>query len=369
MSGANREIQKGLSIRAFRLAPKAAVSMLRAMARQQRLQTILERGIEALNEGDYEAAEAALEQCQRIDRKHPEVLILDGELSLVAGEPGEAEESFRAALAASPGAAGAKMGIAKALLYQLQDEPQDDAARAFADQALEAVASLTGDLDAQLIRTAIVASLDGKHPVAESVLAEMDQAVGEDPAVALDAAPVVAHFAPDRALRWLAAAAEVEEMRAEALYEVGCVHAEHEQLDQQAVAWKQVWELDTKEEISPLADADVFHEMTQVALEELPEELHQRLERVAILIDDRPSLDMVQEGVDPRSLGLFTGTPMNEEVSGIPALTHIHIFKRNLERVCRDLEELEEQVRITVLHETAHFFGLDEEQVAALGLE
>ncbi len=45
--------------------------MLRAMARQQRLQNILERGIEALNEGDYEAAEAALEQCQRIDRQHP----------------------------------------------------------------------------------------------------------------------------------------------------------------------------------------------------------------------------------------------------------------------------------------------------------
>lgn len=339
------------------------------MARQQRLQTILERGIEALNEGDYEAAEAALEQCQRIDRQHPEVMILDGELSLIAGEASEAEERFRAALAASPKSAGAMMGVAKSLLHQLQDEPDDVPARAIADQAIDAVASLTGDLEALLIRTAVVASLDGKHPIADEVLGEMDKAVAEEPAVALDAAPVIAHFAPDRALHWLGLAADVDEMRADALYEVGCVHAEHEQLAKQTDAWRQVWELDSKEEVPPLADADVFEEMTQAALEELPEELHQRLERVAILIDDRPSMNMVEEGVDPRSLGLFTGTPMPDEGSATPALTNIHIFKRNLERVCRDLEELEEQVRITVLHETAHFFGLDEDQVAELGLE
>lgn len=339
------------------------------MARQQRLQTILERGIEALNEGDYEAAETALEQCQRIDRQHPEVMILDGELSLVAGEAAEAEERFRAALAALPKSESARIGVAKAQLHQLQDEPDDDAARKLGDAALEMLAPLGAEPEAQLIRLAAIASLDGKHPLADEVLGAIELAIEEIPAIALDAAPVVAHFAAERAVKWLARAAKEEELRADALYETGCVHAEHEQLAPQVAAWQQAWELDEQEDVPALADADVFQEMTQAALEELPEELHQRLERVAILIDERPSLDMVKEGVDPRSLGLFTGTPMPDEQAAVPTVTTIHIFKRNLERVCRDLEELEEQVRVTVLHETAHFFGLDEDEVAELGLE
>jgi predicted Zn-dependent protease with MMP-like domain len=339
------------------------------MARQQRLQTILERGIEALNEGDYEAAETALEQCQRIDRQHPEVMILDGELSLVAGEAAEAEERFRAALVALPKSESARLGVAKAQLHQLQDEEDDDAARGLGDAALETLAPLDAEPEAQLIRLAVVASLDGAHPASDEILAAIETALEQVPAIALDAAPVIAHFAAERAVKWLARAAAEEELRADALYETGCVHAEHEQLPQQVAAWSQAWELDGNEDVPALADADVFEEMTQAALEELPEELHQRLERVAILIDERPSLDLVKEGVDPRSLGLFTGTPMPDEQAAVPTVTTIHIFKRNLERVCRDLEELEEQVRVTVLHETAHFFGLDEEDVARLGLE
>jgi predicted Zn-dependent protease with MMP-like domain len=337
------------------------------MARQQRLQTILERGIEALNEGDYEAAETALEQCQRIDRQHPEVMILDGELNLVAGEAGEAEERFRAALEKSPKSLGARLGVAKAQLHLLQDEPDDELARVLGDKALETLAPVTGELEALLIRTAIVASLDGKHPTTEEVLVAMDAEVAKEPAVALDAAPIIGHFAAERAVRWLTLAAEDEELRADALYEIGCVHAETEQPAAQIEAWSKVWELDAGAEVQPLADHDVFEEMAQAALEELPEELNQRLERVAILIDDRPSLDQVKQGVDPRSLGLFEGTAMPDDLA--PVVTTIHIFKNNLERVCHDLEELEEQVRITVLHETAHFFGLDEEQVAELGLD
>ncbi|MEZ4358831.1 MAG: metallopeptidase family protein [Kofleriaceae bacterium] len=338
------------------------------MARQQRLQTLLERGIEALNLGDFEAAETALEQCQRIDRKHPEVMILDGELSLVAGEPGEAEQRFRDALAAAPGSVGARVGVAKALLHQLQDD-EDAEARRRAEEALAVLAPLAGEADALLVRVGVIASLDGEHPDAAAILEEMGAAIEEFPALALDGAAVIAHFDQARALRWLARAEREDELRADALYEVGCVHADAEEQGPQVAAWRKVWELDGEEDVPELADADVFEEMAQGALDELPASLTERLERVAILIDDRPSLDMVQEGVDPRSLGLFTGTPMPAEHAEVPTLTHIHIFKRNLERTCADLEELEEQVRVTVWHETAHFFGLDEDEVAELGLE
>jgi predicted Zn-dependent protease with MMP-like domain len=69
---------------------------------------------------------------------------------------------------------------------------------------------------------------------------------------------------------------------------------------------------------------------------------------VPILVDAYPTVDQIESGVDPRLLGLFSGTPMTEAsaVGGTPHLTAIHL----------------------ILHETAHFFGLDEDQVEALGL-
>jgi predicted Zn-dependent protease with MMP-like domain len=339
------------------------------MARQQRLETILERGVTALEEGDFEAAENSLVQCQRIDRHHAGVILLDAELHFVAGELESAEERFREVLAAKPDSTEARIGVARTLLHRLQDSETDEESRRLGDEVMALVEPLREEPEALLLRVGVVASLDGNHPSAAEVLAAMEEAVQVVPAVALDAAAAIAHFDVERALRWLQVAAAEDDLRADAYYEIGGIHAEREELAPQVKAWTEAWTLDGELDVPTLADNAVFEEMTQAALDDLPETLHQRLDRVAILIDDRPSLEMVKEGVDPRSLGLFTGTPMPQEHAGVASLTHIHVFKHNLERVCRDLDELDEQVRITVLHETAHFFGLDEDEVAALGLE
>ena len=47
----------------------------------------------------------------------------------------------------------------------------------------------------------------------------------------------------------------------------------------------------------------------------------------------------------------------------------INLYTRNIERMCRSREEVEDEVRITVLHETAHFFGMSEEDLEAIGLD
>ena len=94
-----------------------------------------------------------------------------------------------------------------------------------------------------------------------------------------------------------------------------------------------------------------------------------RLDNVPILIDDFPSDDIVADGLDPRLLGLFQGTPMPEGGDTAATVTTILLFKKNLERSSRDLEHLAAEVRITVLHETAHYFGLDEDDLEALGLD
>ena len=94
------------------------------------------------------------------------------------------------------------------------------------------------------------------------------------------------------------------------------------------------------------------------ALSGLPEEFQSRLENVAVLIEGEPPEDM------PGTLGLYEGVPLTERTSeGISFPDRITLFKRPIERVCRTEKEIESEVRLTVLHEVGHFFGLEEEQL------
>ena len=135
--------------------------------------------------------------------------------------------------------------------------------------------------------------------------------------------------------------------------------------------WLAVRRLD--EELVPPAprlDPEEFERRAAAALEELPEELRRRLEGVAIVIDDRPSKGMVRDGVDPRILGLYSGVPYpDRSVLGSGAFPEvIYLFSRNLEAEVGGDRELAEQIRITVAHETAHYFGLDDDDLAGMGL-
>ena len=95
-----------------------------------------------------------------------------------------------------------------------------------------------------------------------------------------------------------------------------------------------------------------------------------RLGNVPVFVEDRPSEALVLEGLDPRTLGLFHGIAMpDQSVLGPgPDVGVIHLFQRNLEREVPDDDELAEQIRVTVLHETAHYFGAGEQDMHRFGL-
>jgi len=120
----------------------------------------------------------------------------------------------------------------------------------------------------------------------------------------------------------------------------------------------------------PLMLADEFGSVAEAALAELPPELLEKLRSVAILVADRPSAEMVAGGIDPRVLGLYHGVPMTRRSTtfGAPYADTIHLFRANLERVCTTRAALAERIRVTVLHETAHFFGYTERQLRLMGL-
>jgi predicted Zn-dependent protease with MMP-like domain len=113
-----------------------------------------------------------------------------------------------------------------------------------------------------------------------------------------------------------------------------------------------------------------FYEMVERALEGLPPELSALLDNVAIVVDERPdfSTPLVVEHPENTLYGLYEGVPLTERGWGYSGVLpdKITIFRGPLER---DFEpdELEEQVRITVVHEIAHYFGFDEDRLEELG--
>ena len=113
-----------------------------------------------------------------------------------------------------------------------------------------------------------------------------------------------------------------------------------------------------------------FYELVERALEGLPPELAELLDNVAIVVDDWPDLSspLVADGGAETLYGLYEGVPLTERGSGYYGILpdKITIFRGPLERDFWQ-EELEEQIRITVVHEVAHHFGFDEERLEELG--
>jgi predicted Zn-dependent protease with MMP-like domain len=113
-----------------------------------------------------------------------------------------------------------------------------------------------------------------------------------------------------------------------------------------------------------------FYGLVERALEDLPPELARLLDNVAIVVDDWPeySTPLVSGGSEQTLYGLYEGVPLTERDAGYYGILpdRITIFCGPLQRDFAT-RELEEQVRITVVHEIAHYFGLDEERLEELG--
>jgi len=112
-----------------------------------------------------------------------------------------------------------------------------------------------------------------------------------------------------------------------------------------------------------------FLKLVREALDSLPGEFRRRMENIAVVVEDYPP-----EGRDAGDLllGVFEGTPRTEQsvfdVGAGPA--RVVLFQKNIEAYARDAagaegrpveEIIREEVRLTVLHELGHYFGLDED--------
>ncbi len=104
-----------------------------------------------------------------------------------------------------------------------------------------------------------------------------------------------------------------------------------------------------------------FEDVVARALAALPPDLQAHVRNVEIAIED-------EHPDDPDLFGLYEGVPLPDRGDWAGSLPdRIRIFRLPLVESFSDPAELEEEIRVTVLHELAHYFGLDEEQLDDLG--
>jgi len=341
------------------------------MSRAARLDALIERGLSALMDGDLEGAERKLAEARRIDSRHIDVLLLDAGIRRERGDDSGALDVYQRVIQEYPDDPVAYISAAELHL----DAYDPDAALTMADRALELVDEEDELIAAVLAKVGAHVLRGDEHDVAAAreALAELSSTGIEDPGTVLNVAG--AHHAVgelDTALAWLQRVVDDEEYGGDAWHGIGMVREDKGDRDGMIAAFLETRRRDLAEPLPPWhVTVDEFERIASAAFAELPEGVRERLHNVPMLIDDVPSEEMVRDGVDPRLLGLFQGVPMSDQmtVGGVPQVTDIHLFQRNLERFAQDAEELAEQIRITVLHETAHFFGLDDEDLEKLGLD
>ncbi|GAA5095803.1 metallopeptidase family protein [Nocardia iowensis] len=107
---------------------------------------------------------------------------------------------------------------------------------------------------------------------------------------------------------------------------------------------------------------DRFEELVGDALDQIPPELAQAIDNVVVLIE--PS-----NPKDPHLLGLYQGIALTERDShyGGALPDTVTIYRDAILAICADESEVVEEVAITVIHEIAHYFGIDEDRLHQLG--
>ena len=114
-----------------------------------------------------------------------------------------------------------------------------------------------------------------------------------------------------------------------------------------------------------------FIRIAREALAAVPATLRERVSNLEIVVADWASPQaLAEQGLSSRYdlLGLYEGTPLTERDSryNMVAPDRITLYRGALEAMCESGEEMEREVRRTVLHELAHHFGLSDDELAAL---
>ena len=329
-----------------------------------------------VDEGNVAGARRAVAQ---LPQDSPDVLLLLAACCREEDQPDGAMVLLRQAAAADPQWAVPELWLAEILASHPDGLPERlDEALTHARRALDLAEDESDYLSALTLKAGIELEL-GQAAEARKTLADLppSEVPVEDLSLALEIADL--HLAlgePEAARARMRTLTAAHPESADAWHALGSAAADLEDAGEMRSAWKRAWTLDTapgetQGEGDRLSEEEVAA-VAEAGLEELPARARELLQGIPIVIAEQPAEADVEAGFDPRALGLFSGTayPENSSLSeGQPGLTQIVLFRRNLERVAGSEDELREEIRTTLLHETGHFFGLEDADLEELGLD
>jgi predicted Zn-dependent protease with MMP-like domain len=337
------------------------------------LGALLDRGWELLGANDWDRADISARQALAIEPRSPEALTLVGAVHAARGEEDEALASYRKAMKADPEYVAPLLYCAELLVWPREEY---DDALVLIERALERAEDEDDFVDAVLLKAETLLAMEADPREIRDTLEELPPVDFEDGGFHLRAARVWLELDDDVAAeeqyqKALDRLGDDAAQAADIWHGLGLVYELREDRASQVRAWLKVRELDlsTPPPEFTLKD-EQFEAVAEETLAELPERIRSLLANVPIVSGDYPSLEIVAAGHDPRMLGFFSGVPYPEKSAvGSPRLLDcVLLYQRYFERVAADLEEVHKEIRITLLHETGHFFGLSEEELEAMGL-
>jgi predicted Zn-dependent protease with MMP-like domain len=331
----------------------------------------LDKAWELLEDGDLDGTRRLAVRLATEAPDEPDVLLLQAACAREAGESEEALALLGRAAAADPEWATPEIWAAELLAADPDRLPE---ALARATQAVERAEEEEEFLEALAVKAGIELDL-GALSAARKTLGELPpiDVAAVDPSWSLEIAHLfLAVGDTDEARRRFRALAEANGELAEAWHGLGLAAEVAGEEDEKRQAWQRTRALDESRPIEdPLLSEADMESVAEAALAELPQRARTLVQNVPIVIADLPASEDVDQGLDPRLLGLFEGTSYREASSlgGPPQLARVLLFRKNLERVATTEDELRDEIRTTLLHETGHFFGMTEDDLEKAGLE
>ena len=120
-----------------------------------------------------------------------------------------------------------------------------------------------------------------------------------------------------------------------------------------------------------ISDKD-FDRAVQAAYDSIPDEFLAYMRNIIIEVRDKPDRELLEKYEETDDLlGLFDGVPLEDQADEHAPLlpNRIFLFRDNLCQMCETRAELVDEIRVTLLHEIGHHFGLDEDRLEELGYE
>jgi predicted Zn-dependent protease with MMP-like domain len=246
----------------------------------------------------------------------------------------------------------------RAILRRMIGDKAGERRDAALDEALDAVERLLAD---------------GDFAGARAALARAGELAGADHPEVLFAEACIAwdEHGPTEAAELLERVVEVDHFHADAHHALARCAEERGDSKRAIEHFLHVHKLDAKSDrearLGTRSQLDHIDAVAREVLNALPSPFVERLEHVPVVLERRPSRALIEDGFDPRSLGLFEGAIDGD--SSTPTPTRIVLFVNNLLAEFPEDPELSEEIEITLLHEIGHFFGLDEDDMERLGLD